>query len=384
MVKNRGEVLKISFSAFFADMGYQTAVASFPILFVVYLGAPMYLYGIAEALNYGGGTAMAYLGGLLGDRFGRKRVAVIGNSFIILLSLMGLARNYLEALVFFMLGWWARNLRTPPRRAMLAEVTSPEERAEAYGILHSLDVAGALLSIAYLATLLFIHFPMEYILLLTSVWLVISTLILSRVRAGYGGGNAVGRSKGVSVFDRRLFWTIILSTMFFGFSQYSFGFPILTITQITGKDYLGVLGYGVFLGASSLFGYLLGRSRIREVSGLAFLGYLLGALASLGFALLSRMGLALLYALSFLMGVSIASTETFEPTIISKIVGERSYGTGMGYLSAGRGIGVFMGNAIMGLLYGINYAYAYIFASVMSLVSFLLILILILREGGRK
>ena len=104
----------------------------------------------------------------MGDWFGRKRVAVIGNSLIILVSLMGLARSYLEALVFFMLGWWARNLRTPPRRAMLAEVTSPEERAEAYGILHSLDIAGALLSIAYLAVLLFIRFPMEYILLLTS------------------------------------------------------------------------------------------------------------------------------------------------------------------------------------------------------------------------
>lgn len=376
MARGRGEVLKIAFSAFFADLGYQAAVASFPILFVVYLGAPMYLYGVAEALNYGGGTAMAYLGGLLGDRFGRKRVAVIGNSLIVLVSLMGLARSYLEALVFFMLGWWARNLRTPPRRAMLAEVTSPGERAEAYGILHSLDIAGALLSIAYLAVLLFIHFPMEYILLLTSVWLVVSTLILSRVRAGYGRGNAVGRS--VSVVDRRLFWTIVISTMFFGFSQYSFGFPILTITQVTGRDYLGVLGYGVFLGSSSLFGYLLGRSGIREVSGLAFLGYLLGALASLGFAFLSGMGLAPLYALSFLMGVSVASTETFEPAIISKIVGEGSYGTGMGYLSAGRSVGMFVGNAVMGLLYGINYAYAYVFAAVSSSVSFLLVLILVL------
>lgn len=379
MIKNRDEVLKISLSAFFADLGYQTAVASFPILLVIYLGAPMYLYGIAEALNYGVGTAMAYLGGLLGDKFGRKRVAIIGNSLILLVSLMGLARNYAEALIFFMLGWWARNLRTPPRRAMLAEVTSPEERAEAYGILHSLDIAGALLSIAYLATLLFIHFPIEYILLFTLIWFVISTLILSKVRAGYGGSTIErGRVRSTSVFDRRLFWTITLSTMFFGFSQYSFGFPILTTTQITGKDYLGVLSYGVFLGASSLFGYLFGRLKIGEISGLAFLGYLLGAVASLGFAFLSGVGPVSLYTLSFIMGVSVASTETFEPTIMSKIVKEESYGTGMGYLSAGRSIGMFIGNTVMGFLYGINYSYSYIFASIMALISFLLILYLII------
>jgi len=79
--------------------------------------------------------------------------------------------------------------------------------------------------------------------------------------------------------------------MFFGFSQYSFGFPILTTTEITGKDYLGVLAYGVFLGASSLFGYLFGRMKLREFESLAFLGYLIGAIGSLGFAYLSGIGL---------------------------------------------------------------------------------------------
>lgn len=73
MLKNRSEVLKLSFSAFFADLGYQAAVASFPLIFVIYFGAPIYLYGLAEAINYGGGTLMSFLGGKLSDKYGRKK-----------------------------------------------------------------------------------------------------------------------------------------------------------------------------------------------------------------------------------------------------------------------------------------------------------------------
>nr|WP_243666676.1 hypothetical protein [Vulcanisaeta sp. JCM 16159] len=62
-MRNRGEVLKISFSAFFADLGYQTAVVMFPLIFVVFLGAPMWLYGVVEAVNYGLGSFIGFLGG---------------------------------------------------------------------------------------------------------------------------------------------------------------------------------------------------------------------------------------------------------------------------------------------------------------------------------
>ncbi|MEM0290134.1 MAG: MFS transporter [Metallosphaera sp.] len=376
MIKNRNEVLKIAFSAFFADLGYQAGIAAFPIIFVVIYHAPIPLYGLAESLNYGIGTFLAYVGGTLGDRIGRKRIAILGNSLITLIALMGLSRDYVQALIAFMLGWWFRNLRTPPRRAMMAEVTLPEDRSEAYGILHSLDIAGAMLSIVALVISLYLHFSIFIFMLFTALPLVVSTLILSTVKAGQNKFK-----KGSSAKRGRVFWTLIISTMFFGFSQYSFGFPIITTTQITGEDYLGILSYGVFLGSSSLFGYIFGRLRLNEYRGLAFLGYLVGAIASFGFAFLSGIGISSLYPLSFVMGVSVASTETFEPTIMSKLVGEESYGAGMGFLSVGRSVGIFIGNSVMGLLYQISYTHAYVFAATMSLVSFLLILTLVY---GRK
>jgi len=377
-MRNRGEVLKISFSAFFADLGYQAAVVMFPLIFVIYLGAPMWLYGVAEAINYGLGSLMAFLGGLAGDRFGRWRIAVLGNAVIISVSFLGFARYWWQALLIFMVGWWFRNFRTPPRRAMLTEVTDPGERGEAFGLLHALDIAGAALSITYTAVLLFLRFPVEYLLLITAVPLVVSTLLIALVRAGRGVNV---RSISMAEFRRlgRALWLIVISTFFFGFSQYSFGFPVITTAEFTHEDYLAVITYGVFLAASSLFGYVFGKSRVNEYVGLSFLGYLLGVFASLGFALLSPLGVVGIYPAAFLLGVAVAATETFEPTIISKVAPEERMGLGMGLLSFGRSVGIFLANTVMGLLYQIHYSYAYYFAAASSLVSFLIVYLLLMR-----
>lgn len=382
-MRNRGEVLKISFSAFFADLGYQAAVVMFPLIFVIYLGAPMWLYGVAEAINYGLGSLMAFLGGLAGDRFGRWRVAVLGNAVIISVSFLGFARYWWQALLIFMVGWWFRNFRSPPRRAMLTEVTDPGERGEAFGLLHALDIAGAALSITYTAVLLFLRFPVEYLLLITAVPLVVSTLLIALVRAGRGANAG---SISMAEFRRlgRALWLIVISTFFFGFSQYSFGFPVITTAEFTHEDYLAVITYGVFLAASSLFGYVFGKSRVNEYVGLSFLGYLLGVFASLGFALLSPLGVVGIYPAAFLLGVAVAATETFEPTIISKVAPEERMGLGMGLLSFGRSVGIFLANTVMGLLYQIHYSYAYYFAAASSLVSFLIVYLLLMRvvPGG--
>ncbi|MFP3169000.1 MAG: MFS transporter [Thermoproteus sp.] len=382
-MKNLNEVLKISFSAFFADLGYQAAVVMFPLVFVVYLGAPMWLYGVAEAINYGLGSLMAFLGGLAGDRFGRKRMAILGNALIIPVSFLGFAKYWWQALLIFMVGWWFRNFRSPPRRAMMTEVTDPSERNEAFGILHALDIAGAVLSITYAAILLFVKFPVEYLLLITAAPLAVSTLLIALVNAGRGSSAGSASFTELRGLGRAL-WLVVVSTFFFGFSQYSFGFPVITTAEFTHEDYLAVVAYGVFLATSAVFGYVFGKSRINEYAGLSYLGYLLGVFASLGFALLSPMGVTGIYPAASLLGVAVAATETFEPTIISKVAPRERMGMGMGLLSFGRSIGIFLANTAMGLLYQLHYSYAYYFAAASSFTAFLVVRLLLMRAVGSE
>ena len=367
-MKNAGEVYKISFSAFFADLGYQAAVALFPLILVVVFGVPVSFYGIIEGINYGGATFMGFLGGLAADKYGAKRVAVIGNAFITFIALVGLAANYLEAAIFFMAGWFARNFRSPPRRVMILLVTDPSERRKAFSILHALDIGGASLALVYVTLGLFARVDVALLTIPALLTLLISTALLASVRVGW---REIMTDKGERREGRgRVLWGVVVSTMLFAFSQYSFGFPIITSYEVSHELYLATLTYLVFLSSSSLFGYLLGKTRFSDLKGLAFLGYALGGAASLGYALTSHLGLAYIWGFSVILGLSVAATEVFEPTIVARVA--RREGAGMGLLSLGRSLGIFLTNTVMGLLYQINYTYSYAFAASASFVAALI------------
>ncbi|MGC8571779.1 MAG: MFS transporter, partial [Candidatus Micrarchaeia archaeon] len=175
-------VLLISLSAFFADLGYQTVVGIFPILLVLILGASAELLGIASALAYGGGAAISYIGGVLGDRYGNKKIALLGNSFIPILSFIALAYNPIIAIMLFTGGWWARNFRTPSRRALQSKSVSTENKTRAFGVLHLFDIGGGLLSITLLIILLSFKINLRVILILTIIPLILSTASLFLVQ----------------------------------------------------------------------------------------------------------------------------------------------------------------------------------------------------------
>ncbi|MGC9134880.1 MAG: MFS transporter [Caldisphaera sp.] len=371
------EVYKLAFSAFFADLGYQTAVVMFPLIFVIILKTPIWLYGVAEALNYGLGSFMGLIGGIMGDRFGRKKMAVLGNSIIVFISLLGFSKNWWEALLIFMIPWWFRNFRSPIRRSMITEVTSEKERVKAFGILHSLDIGGAILAITYTSILLYFKFPIEYLLLITSIPIIISTALLSVSNAG----KITYKRKTIFKGNDKIIILLIISTTLFGLSQYSFGFPIITTALFTHENYLAVISYGIFLTASSFFGLIYSRTRINEFMGLGFLGYLIASISSLGFAFLSPLGIKGIYPMAFLLGASVASAETFEPSIISIFSKKESIGENMGLLTFGRSIGIFTSNFIMGFLYQIKYYYAYYFSSIASIVAFFIVVYIIISQG---
>jgi Major Facilitator Superfamily. len=361
------DVYKISFSAFFADLGYQAVVASFPVILVFQFHLPIYVYGIVESISYGVGFLFSFLGGSLSDIYGSRRIAIAGNLLVTLLSFTGLAQSGIEAIGLFLSGWFMRNFRNPARRAMLVEVTSEDERSKAFAMLHALDFFGGVLAVVYLSLGLLYHLTFSFILPLTATPILLSSLLLVIVKPK-------SRQKSDDK-SSRVFWGVVFASMLFGISSFSPGFPIITVVQSTSRLYLGTLTYAFYLGSSSGFGFLLSRLKLNWGTGLT-LAYLSTAIASAGFIPLFKYGEVALYPLVILLGLSSAFAETYEPTVISK-VGGKDVGRGMGLLSLGRGIGYFIGNTAMGFLYSLSYVYAYAFGSLTALGSLLIILFLV-------
>ena len=373
------QVLKIAFSAFFADVGYQAVQAIFPIYLVFTLSTNAFYFGLANALAYGGGALFAYSAGLLGKKHSRKWLAVLGSAFILLMPLVGLTINPLLAIALFAMGWWARNFRVPPRRAMLTEASRKENLGKVFGFLHTLDIGGGVISIVILLLLLSKGVNQHSILLLAAIPLIISTfllLITTDVRKRNrdaplkaGNGNRIRAGKDT-------YRGIMVATALYGFSYYSLGFPILTIAKSAGV-LSGIGSYGVYLGVSAITGYYIGsRKRLNKIKALGYLGYILSGIGTgmlaLGYAI--NGGIGVYYFGIALMGFGLGVVETMEPTIISlmrRIVG---LDKGMGSLQGSRSLGLFFANLIMGILYVANPSYAYLYAALVSVAAGILVL----------
>ncbi len=376
-------------SAFCADLGYQAVLAVFPLFLVLRLHASVALFGVATAIAYGPGAIVGYIGGRVGDRVGRKRTALWGNAFIPLLSVIGVAVVPVEAVVLLALGWWARNFRSAPRRAMLTEIVAPADRGKAFGFLHALDIGGGTLAAIYAYALVaLLAAPYRLVLLLTLVPLIASTVVLAFVRAGRRPdavpASAAERKEAPShPGGMAVYRGVLVATALYGFSSYSAGFPILTVAQGTHSPALGVLAYVLFLGVSALTGLWAGRRWGDSVRGLAFAGYGAAALGSAGIAVsyALHLGVAGLYASMAVLGFALGVVETLEPTLIARLAPAAKTSGGMGSLTASRSAGLFVGNIALGLLYTLSPVYSYAYATVVATAAVIVLLAVRARAG---
>ncbi len=371
----------ISLSAFFADSGYQSVLAGFPLFLVIALHQPVWEFGLASAVSYGGGAAFSWAGAALGDRIGHRRLALLGNASIPLLSLSALTGSPAAAIGLLCGGWWARNLRTPSRRVMLVEAVPNEgDRNSVFGFLHALDVGGGAVAGIFVLAAILGHLAFKWIFLVTVAPLALSTLSLSRAHTGEPrGGRPAGPGRRpanrAAVGERPALpgaRYLLGASALYGFTFYSVGFPVLTVAKGGRAMAYGIGAFLLFQAASAATGYLLaGRLRTglrQRFVDLGLLGYAASGLGSVllaaGYA--AHLGIVMLLAGVAVLGFALGVIETLEPSLMSVLRPGRLAGRAFGSLSAARSVGLFAANLVLGLLYGLGPAWSYGYAAAVA------------------
>ncbi|MDA8297815.1 MAG: MFS transporter [Actinomycetota bacterium] len=384
--RNR-DVWSIALSAFFADSGYQSVLAGFPLFLVLVLHQPVWEFGLASALSYGGGALFSLAGARLGERLGHRRLALIGNAIIPLLSLSALVASPGVAIGLLCGGWWARNLRSPSRRVMLVEAVPDEaHRSAAFGFLHALDVGGGAVAGCYVLASVLVGLSFRWIFLVTVAPLVMSTVMLSRARTGRRAAVAAPARARHDAADADPepalpgSRPLLAAAALYGFTYYSVGFPVLTLAQGGHHFGYGIGAFLVFQGVSAVTGYLLG-SRFRgglaaRFTDLGVFGYLSAGLGSalLAAAYAASLGVAVLMLGVAVLGFALGVVETLEPSLMSVLRPGRLAGRAFGALSAARSIGLVVANLALGLLYSLGPAWSYGYAATVAAVAAAVIL----------
>ena len=129
--------------------------------------------------------------------------------------------------------------------------------------------------------------------------------------------------------------------------------------------------YVIYLGISAASGYVLGTGRHSALRSVWLLGYLPSALGSglIGLGVLLHMNALALYLSVGVLGLGMGAVETFEPTLVSSLVGSSTLSRGMGFLSVSRSIGQFLSNLIMGILFSLSRSVPYFYAFASALLA---------------
>lgn len=124
------------------------------------LGIPLLQVGLIFTINAAAGLCAGMLGGVIADRFGRRTVMLVSLlSTSAVLLLLGLASTYAQMVVLAAAIGLTSPLSQPARDAMVADLTLPEQRAEAYSMLRVASnlgyaigpaIGGVLASVSYL------------------------------------------------------------------------------------------------------------------------------------------------------------------------------------------------------------------------------------------
>lgn len=175
-------VLALGAVSLLNDTSSEMVYALLP-LFLRSLGAPLAFIGLVEGVAETTASLLKLFSGWLADRLGQHwRLALLGYGLAALMRpLLALATMPIQVLALRFADRVGKGVRTAPRDALIAAVTSPAGRGLAFGFHRAMDNLGAAIGPA-LATLILLFAPENYrlVFLLAAIPALVSLIVFVR------------------------------------------------------------------------------------------------------------------------------------------------------------------------------------------------------------
>ena len=359
-------VIGIGLASLFSDVGHEMATTAMPA-FLLSMGASSAVLGLIEGLSDGLSSFAKLLSGLYSDRLRRRKPLAAAGYFVTAggMASFALATQWWHVLLARLFGWVGRGVRTPIRKVLLAESTTPETYGRAFGLERAMDSAGAVVgpllsvtlvgSIGLRRTFAFTLVPGIIAALLITflvrekehaprpearLWAGIASLPASFRRCLLGIGVA-----GIGDFSKTLLilWAAQAWTPHYG------------AARAAGMAMGFYAGYNVVYTVSCLVSGML-ADRVSKSSLLAW-GYA-AAVPPAAMLLLPGDSLGKFTAVFGLSGLYMGVWETVESSMAASLLSPKERGTGFGVLSTVNGLGDLVSSAAVGLLWAVSPAAA--------------------------
>ena len=137
-------MIGIGLASLFSDVGHEMATAAMPGL-LASLGAASGALGLIEGLADGASSFAKLYSGLYSDRLHRRKPLAVAGYFVTASAMASFAwaTSWWHVLLGRVAGWIGRGARSPVRKVLLAEATTPATYGRAFGLERAMDSAGA-------------------------------------------------------------------------------------------------------------------------------------------------------------------------------------------------------------------------------------------------
>jgi MFS family permease len=305
-------------ASFLNDLGSDIIYPIWPLFVTGILRANMaalgFLDGLGDAL-----VALSQAGsGYISDRIKRRKIFIWTGYLCGSFSRLGYALSAVwQHLIPFRVLDRAGKIRSAPRDAMIADVTTEENRGRSFGLLRAMDNLGAVCGIILCIVLLPLLGYRRLFALAAFPSLLGALLVVSSIREKREEERRI--FKGLSLKDispnLRLF---MLANALFALGAFSYSFLLISAKNLGFKVAFIPALYLVFTATASLLSFPFGRlsDRIGRKRVLV-LGFLLWAAVCAGTIFLH--GLLFLPAIFILYGAHKAALEPVQRTLVCEL-----------------------------------------------------------------
>jgi MFS family permease len=347
-------------ASLFSDLSHEAATAVLPAM-LASMGVAAAALGTIEGVADGLSSAAKLYGGWLTDRLHRRKpLCAMGyGAMACATAIIASATTWPLVLIGRGLAWIARGIRTPARKALLAEAVTPDTYGRAFGFERTMDTLGAVVAPLVALALLSVGLKHRQVLWLSTIpalFAVASILFLVR--------ETVDRTPSPHPFVAslrslpKLFIRFLYGVGLFGAGDFAHSLIILyAVTVLTprfGAGSAATISVGLYALHNVIYaaisypaGSLADRMNKRQ---LLALGYAIGAITALMLTL-KVSSLPLLVLVFVLAGAYVGVEETLEDSLAAELLPDSVRGTGFGTMALVNGVGDLISSLCVGWLW---------------------------------